>query len=72
MPITLATWEVEIRRIIIRGQLKQIVHETPTSKITRVKWTGGMAQAVEHLLYKCEALSSKPSPTKKKKYKWVC
>jgi hypothetical protein len=30
------------------------------SKITRVKWTGSMAQVVE-------CLSSNPSPTKKKK-----
>jgi hypothetical protein len=35
----------------------------PISKITRPKWT----QDVEHLLYKCEALSSNSTPTKKKK-----
>jgi hypothetical protein len=34
-------------------------------KITRAKWTGGVAQAVLCLLCKCEALSSNPSPTKK-------
>jgi hypothetical protein len=28
---------------------------------------GSLAQAVEHLLYKHEALNSNPSPTKKKK-----
>jgi hypothetical protein len=28
------------------------------SKITKVKWTGGVAQAIECLLCKCEALSS--------------
>jgi hypothetical protein len=32
-------------------------------KVTRAKWTGDMAQGVEHLLCKCKALSSKPSPT---------
>jgi hypothetical protein len=31
---------------------RQIVHETPISKITRAKWTGGVAQAVECLLCK--------------------
>jgi hypothetical protein len=39
-------------------------------KITRAKWTGGLAQAVEHLHCKHEALSSKPiPPTKKTKQK---
>jgi hypothetical protein len=37
------------------------------SKITREKWTGSVAQGVECLLCKCEALSSNASPTKKKK-----
>jgi hypothetical protein len=32
---------------------------TPISKITTAKWTGGVAQAAEHLLCKCEALSQK-------------
>jgi hypothetical protein len=35
-------------------------------KITTTKWTGGMAQAVEHLLCKCEALGSNTSPTKER------
>jgi hypothetical protein len=38
-----------------------------SKKITRAKWAGGMVQAVEHLLCNCEALSSNPSTTKKKK-----
>jgi hypothetical protein len=29
MPVILATWEAEIRRIAVQGQLGQIVHETP-------------------------------------------
>jgi hypothetical protein len=41
-------------------------HE-PIFKITRAQWTGG----VEHLLCKCEALSSNPNTIKKKK-KSVC
>jgi hypothetical protein len=36
------------------------------SKITREKWTRGVAQAVECLFCKHEALSSNPSPTKNK------
>jgi hypothetical protein len=60
MPIILATWEARIRT-------KQIIHEIPSSKITGAKWTRGMAQAVQHLLYKYKALSSNSSSTKKKK-----
>jgi hypothetical protein len=30
MPVILATWEVEIRRIAVQGQLGQIVLETPS------------------------------------------
>jgi hypothetical protein len=49
----------------------------PISKITRAKWTVGATQVVEYLLPKCEALSSNPSPTQKKKfcvcmYVYVC
>jgi hypothetical protein len=39
--------------------------QEPISKITRAKWTSGMAQAVEYLLCKCEALNSNPSSNKK-------
>jgi hypothetical protein len=39
------------------------------SKRTRAKWTGGVAEAFELLLCKLEALSSTPSPTKRKKRK---
>jgi hypothetical protein len=46
----------------------------PISKITRVKWTGGEAQATErrlceNLFCKYEALSSNLSPSKNKIYK---
>jgi hypothetical protein len=37
MPIILVTWKAEVRRVMIQGQLRQIVHKTPTSKITREK-----------------------------------
>jgi hypothetical protein len=41
----------------------------PYLKITRAKRAGGMAQAVEYLSFKTEALSSNPSTTKKKERK---
>jgi hypothetical protein len=37
------------------------------SKITRAKWTGGVAQVAEHLLSKCKVLRSNSSLKKKKK-----
>jgi hypothetical protein len=46
-------------RIEVRGQPGQMVRETPISKITRAKWTGEVAQAVQHLLCKCKALPPK-------------
>jgi hypothetical protein len=76
--LILATWEAEIGKNSIWGQPRQIVPETPISKITRAKWTRGVAQVAEDLLSKCEVLSSNPSPKKKKKknflfpYFFVC
>jgi hypothetical protein len=37
MLVILATWEANIRRMAVEGQPRQIVHETPISKITRAK-----------------------------------
>jgi hypothetical protein len=51
-------------RTAVCSQPRQIVHETPISKITRAKWTGSLAQAVELLLYKHEASISIPISTK--------
>jgi hypothetical protein len=51
---------------MVGGQSEQIVLETPISKITRAKWTRGVAQVVHGLLCKCKALSSNPSPIKKR------
>jgi hypothetical protein len=71
-----------MERIVVQGQSRQIVCEThpcplplsppplpsPTIfNITRAKWTGGMAQVVKYLLYKCKALNSNLSHTKNKK-----
>jgi hypothetical protein len=49
-PVILATWEVEIGRIKVQGH--QANSSGDVSKITRAKWTEGVAQAVECLLYK--------------------
>jgi hypothetical protein len=72
MPIILATWEDEFRRILVWGQFGQIVHETP-SPITTAKWNGGMTHTAECLLHKHKALSSNPCPIKKTKQNklWV-
>jgi hypothetical protein len=48
---------------MVGGQPRQIVHETPISKIMEAKWIGGVAQVGEHLLCKYEALSSNLSMT---------
>jgi hypothetical protein len=46
--------------------------QNPIFKITRIKWTRGVAQAVEGLLFKYEALSSitSPAPPPKKSPKF--
>jgi hypothetical protein len=36
--------------------------QDPISKITRAKWTAGVAQAVEYLFAKWKVLSSNPGP----------
>jgi hypothetical protein len=60
--VILATWEAEIERIEVRGQpagsLQAKSSQVSVSKITRAKWTGDVAQAVECLLCKSKALSS--------------
>jgi hypothetical protein len=48
MPVILATWEAEIRRIEVQGQTGQVFCKTTSPKITRAKWTGGVAKAVKH------------------------
>jgi hypothetical protein len=41
-----ASWEAEIRKIMVLGQPRQIVLETTPriSKTTSAKWTGGVAK----------------------------
>jgi hypothetical protein len=55
MPVTLATWEAEIKRIRVSGQPRETDGENPISKITRAKRTGCVAQVVELLLCRCKA-----------------
>jgi hypothetical protein len=43
----------------------------PISKIMRTKWTGGMAQAVDHLLCKHKAMSSNSSLNKTKSINYL-
>jgi hypothetical protein len=50
MPEILVTWEAEVKRIKVGGQHRLIVLKTPSVTITRAKWTGSVAQAIEWLL----------------------
>jgi hypothetical protein len=46
-PVTLATQEAEVRRIVVQCQPKQIVPKTLSQKNTSQKRAGGMAQGVD-------------------------
>jgi hypothetical protein len=41
------------------------IKQDPISKITNTKMAGGVAQVIEHLIIKPEALTSTPSTTNK-------
>jgi hypothetical protein len=69
MLVILAGWKAEIIRIAVQGQPGEIVRETPIFKINKAKWTGGMASAIDRLLWKLTGLSSNPSLTKAKQNK---
>jgi hypothetical protein len=45
-PIIVASWEAEIRRIVVRSQPRQIVPETLFRKKKIIKKAGGVAQVV--------------------------
>jgi hypothetical protein len=69
MPIILASWEAEIRRIIVLSQPGQIAYEISISKIIKAKWTEGVAQAVKCLICKGSPEYQTSVPSKKKKKK---
>jgi hypothetical protein len=61
-----ATWEADSQRIEVQDQPAQIVRETSSPKYPEQKQTGHVAQAVEHMLYKCKSSNpSSTSPSKK-------
>jgi hypothetical protein len=62
--VILVTRKAEIRRITIQSLTGQIICETPSSKLTRKKWNGGVGHVVEHLLCSnpCTTLSPKTKP----------
>jgi hypothetical protein len=67
MPVILATWEGEIRRISVQSQLGQnslrhLIPKNPTQNRAV-----GVAQVLEFLSSKRKALSSNPSTVKNKK-----
>jgi hypothetical protein len=61
MPITLATQETEVRRIVLQSQAWANSTLDPILKKSSQKRFGGVVQVVECLPSQCEALSSNPS-----------
>jgi hypothetical protein len=69
--VILATQEAEIKRTAIQSQPWRIVHKILSQKYPsqkRAGRTGDVAQVVERLLCKREALSSNTIPTNKTKW----
>jgi hypothetical protein len=66
MSVILATWEAEIRRIMVQSQSRKIVHKTLSQKYSTQNRASDVAQVGKHLPYKCEALNSNPNTIKKK------
>jgi hypothetical protein len=72
MPVISATQEAEIRRIVVCSQPRQMFHMTISWKFPAAKKAGRVAEVVEHLPNKCEALSSNPVlPKNNNKYVYV-
>jgi hypothetical protein len=69
MPVTLATWEAEIRRIVAWCQPRQIVQETPhlQNNQSKMDWKHDSNSRV---LCKNEDLSSNPIPPKRSRIKY--
>jgi hypothetical protein len=67
-PVILGTQMAEIKRVVVRSQLWQIVPETLSWKHPNTERVGGVSQVVELLPSKLEALIKpcyRPLPTKK-------
>jgi hypothetical protein len=62
MPVFVATWEDRGSSPAWANSSRNLI-----SKITRAKWTGGVAQVVEYLLCKREVLSSNTSLIRRQK-----
>jgi hypothetical protein len=69
IPVSLATQEAVIRRIPVQSQPQANNSQDPITKISNTKRTGRVAQVIQHLPSKREALISNTSTTKKKKKK---
>jgi hypothetical protein len=63
VPAILATWEAEIGRKPNQANSSKL----PLLQNNKAKWTGGVIQAVECLLWKCKALSSNINSIRKEK-----
>jgi hypothetical protein len=50
----------KIGRIMVPDQPRHIVHETPSLKITRAKWTGGVGSSNRMPALQAQSLENKP------------
>jgi hypothetical protein len=60
-PVIPATQEAEMRRIMVGSQPRKIVAKLNPKKYSTQKRAGRVAQVIEDLPSKCEALSSNPT-----------